>query len=384
MHAKNTVRYFLVIIAVILFSFFSNDFNLINVQSTAIVTAIAIDRENEEFSISAQIAIPAAKSSSGKSDSQGQSGGSGGGNGSFASIEGKGGTIAQAIEAINGKTGWYPKLVFCRLLILGQSLCESNVFDALDYFLRGEYVAHDCLLAAAEGKASEILAAKTPLGSTSSLAIEKVLSDQAMRVGASLPNTLREFSISYFSAAKSGYMPIVKKEKEGEDEIVSASETALFIAGKQIGKLDKRETFALACIKTPLRLAGYSVENEGASNTLTVKNNRRKLKFFVDGDQPKMEIKLTMYAGIADVSKSMPVEDIADIGDLPKGVLSVASEQLKAQLNGLIEKCRALSFDAFDAIGKLQKYEHKHFSTLKDSLIERMQVSLTVDFEGIR
>jgi hypothetical protein len=53
--------------------------------------------------------------------------------------------------------------VFCRVLLLGESLCNSNVFDALDYFLRSDYVADDPLLAATDGKASELLQAKPPL-----------------------------------------------------------------------------------------------------------------------------------------------------------------------------------------------------------------------------
>ena len=58
---------------------------------------------------------------------------------------------------------------------------------------------------------------------------------------------------------------------------VIISETALFIKGKRVGTLDKDSTFALACVKNPLRLASYTVESEGESNTLVMKNNRRKL-----------------------------------------------------------------------------------------------------------
>lgn len=381
MHAKNTVRYFLAVIAFILFCFFTNDFNLINVQSTAIVTAIAIDRQEEAFSITAQVAIPSAKSS--ESANQGGNGGSGGSN-SFATVGGKGGTIAQAIDQINQKTGWYPKLIFCRLLILGETLTSGNVFDALDYFLLNEYVADDCLLCAYEGQASEVLSAKTPLGSTPSLSLEKLFSTQATRVGATLPSTLREFADGYFSAGKSGVMPIVKKQTENEGDVFDAGETALFAGGTLIGKLTKEETFCIICVKTPLRLAPYTVTHKQVPCTLTVKHNSRSTKFSVDGNVPKLRIHLSLYTSIAHVAASQPPEHLADGGDLPSGLLSVASERLTAQITQTFEKCRALNFDVFDAVGLLQKYENAHFEELKDSLAQRLQLILNVEFSPVR
>ena len=38
--------------------FFSNDFGLVDIQKTAIVLAVGIDRENEEFIVNSRIASP--------------------------------------------------------------------------------------------------------------------------------------------------------------------------------------------------------------------------------------------------------------------------------------------------------------------------------------
>ena len=56
MQAKKTVVYYLCILLFLIIAFFSNDFNLVNVQKTAIITAIAIDKEGEDFSLTAVIA----------------------------------------------------------------------------------------------------------------------------------------------------------------------------------------------------------------------------------------------------------------------------------------------------------------------------------------
>ena len=128
-HNKNTVRYFLLLVGLLAFLFFSNDFGLVDVQKTAIVTAAGIDREGEEFILTSQIAIP-------QSSQQGKST-------QAVQLVSRGKTISEAFEQINVKTGWYPKLVFCKLLLFGEKAAEENVFDALDFFLLDEYLTDD-------------------------------------------------------------------------------------------------------------------------------------------------------------------------------------------------------------------------------------------------
>ena len=200
MRAKNTVRYYLLILLVLAVSFFTNDFGLVDIQKTALVIAVGIDREEDEFVVTTQIALP-------KPDEQGEQ---------DSEIVSKGKTVASAFEEINAKTGWYPKLVFCQLIVLGESAVTENVFDALGFFLRNEYISDDCLLATCEGSAKEILNAKNPVETLSGLAIAKVLSTHAEEVGTVLPNTLKEFSKSYYSEEKSGYLPIIKTENPQE------------------------------------------------------------------------------------------------------------------------------------------------------------------------
>ena len=121
MHSRNSVRYYLILAAIVTFLFFSNDFGLIDIQKTAIVMAVGIDREGPTFILTTQIAVP-------QSSDQGEQA-------QAVQIESRGETIADAFNQINAKTGWYPKLVFCNLVVLGEQMIKSNVFDALDFFL---------------------------------------------------------------------------------------------------------------------------------------------------------------------------------------------------------------------------------------------------------
>ena len=215
-HSKNTVRYYLVIVFVLLFLFFSNDFGLIDVHKTALVMAVGIDREDDTFIITSQIAVPQS-SKDGKATESVQ-------------LVSRGKTVGEALDEINAKTGWYPKLVFCNLIILGEKTTQENVFDALDYFLRDEYLSDACLVATCEGLAKELLDTTALVEHASSTAMQKVLSSHAKQVGTVLPTTLREFAIGYFSESKSGFLPILKKEPQ-QEHIDGENEKSPFMGG---------------------------------------------------------------------------------------------------------------------------------------------------------
>lgn len=108
---KFWTRVFIIAAAALFLLFFSNDFGLINIQQTTIVTAIGIDRSQEEgkIDVSAQIAVP--------NESKASS----------VLVQGVE-TVGEAIAEFNGKTGWYPTLVHCRLVLLGAEAVSEDVF----------------------------------------------------------------------------------------------------------------------------------------------------------------------------------------------------------------------------------------------------------------
>ncbi len=211
-HKKNTVRYYLFLIIALSFLFFTGDLGLIDVQKTAIVMAVGIDREEDTFIVTSQIAIPQSSKQGNASET--------------VQLVSRGKTVADAFEEINVKTGWYPKLVFCRLIILGEKTTEKNVFDALDFFLLDEYLTDNCLLAACDGLAKDLLNVTALVDPSGSVAMQKVLSPHAERVGTVLPSTLREFSIGYFSDSRSAFLPLLKTQPQQEQVGKNGGENA--------------------------------------------------------------------------------------------------------------------------------------------------------------
>lgn len=418
LHQKNTVRYYVILIALLSLLFFSSDFGLIDVQKTAIVMAVGIDREDDTFIVTSQIAIPQASKQGSASET--------------VQIVSRSKTVADAFEEINAKTGWYPKLVFCRVLLLGEKAIEQNVFDALDFFLLDEYMSDNCLVAACEGTAKDMLNVSALVDSAGALAIQKVLSPHSERVGTVLPSTLREFAIGYFSDAQSGYLPVLKTQPQQEQisgensggnngqssqggngqtggqsssssgssggssggqsseqtknkPVFSASETALFLRGKRVGTLTDEETFALNAVQTQLKLASYTVDVDGGACTLNIKHNRvgKKVLLGKDGRATlKLNVKLT--AGMLDYSKSLPLQSIKDSGTPPSGSFAAAEKRLMGQIHTTFEKCRACQCDVFGLQDWLQKYKFKQYDTLKDGILQNAVLDVQVQFRSVR
>lgn len=417
---KTPVLYVLAVIFLTIL-FFSNDFGLVDIQKTAIVLAVGIDRENDEFIVNSRIAVPSA---SGDQKAAADS----------IQVETRGDTVGAAIQDINTKTGWYPKLVFLNLIVLGDTATQKNAFDTLDFFLRYEYMSDDCQVCCCEGKASELLNTETDVEKTPSLAIGKILSEHSATTGLVAVASLRKFSAGYFGVSKSGYMPLLKyvslstgKKTDGADsaentggsggsggsggaggsensgssggaggaggagggenagKTFTATETALFADGVYQGKLTKDETFAFLCVGGGVRLAAFDVDYGGVTYTLTIKKSKAKIKFYVDDfAAPHLNVQLDIVAGLQDMSSSQTIVEIAAPEKTKQAVLEEAGKKLKRLVHSSFEKSRAYECDLFGAEKRLQKFERKYFNAYRENLLDRVLFYADVRFAPAR
>jgi len=138
----SVLLYWLIFIA-LLGLFFTNDFGLVDIHKTSLITAIGIDVEEDEVQVTAEVAVPQ-PSQSGEAIK-------------YTLVQGSGLTIADALNEINAKTGFYPKLQFCRLIIVGESCREHELFRVLGCFYRKNYSELTALIAACDGSAKDML-----------------------------------------------------------------------------------------------------------------------------------------------------------------------------------------------------------------------------------
>lgn len=90
--------YWAIMIALIAL-FFTNDYGIVDIHKSAIIVAVGIDPAGEEVQVTAQLALPQPSQS--------------GENVQYKEVQGSGLTVADALNEINSKTGFYPRLQFC-------------------------------------------------------------------------------------------------------------------------------------------------------------------------------------------------------------------------------------------------------------------------------
>jgi len=357
------------------FLFFTNDFGLVDIRKTAIITAVGIDKEDELYKVGALIAVPEASSGQ-KSTSE-------------VLVSGEGKTVSYALSEIADKTGWVPKLVFCRTVIIGEDIAAENAMDCLDYFLRNEYMSDNCMLACSYGKAEEILSASPSTETLASVALSSVIGGEANQSGKAAVINLKDFAIGYYGESASGYMPIVEAvtpEKEsaeassleggGESQksaggsIYRTTATAMFVNGKKAGELTAEETLMFNVLRKKLRFAVFNAECDGATYSLGLRKNSGSIRLKIDGTVPRLNVKVKAVASVADAAFSDSVEGITFSSAVPPAVKEAAEKKMEELLGSIFSKCRDSGCDLFLVIDKLKKFENKYYEAYKTDVLK--------------
>ena len=178
-------KFFLIVFAIVFINFLTLDFLLIDVEKTALIVAIGIDKTDNGYEVTAQIAVPEATNQSTKSNE--------------SVIYATGETLYDAVGDIGSRTGWYPKLSFCNLIILGNKVFEENVMGVVDFFVRSYKVEDSAILCASEKTAKEVLLSISPLDNISSFALTKIFVRDHNNASKILTTSIKDFAKFYYS-----------------------------------------------------------------------------------------------------------------------------------------------------------------------------------------
>ncbi len=360
-------KLWILLFAAVIFTFFSNDFGLVDIQKTAIILAAGIDRTEQGFSVTAQIAVP--------DSSDRTKGGT-----SSVNIEAEGATVSDCISRIYSKTGWVPKLVFCNLIVMGEEAVKEDVVSYLNYFLRNEYMPDSCLLAVCAGTAHELLVSESAIDDSSSIAVTKLFSEEAKKSGKVLVTSLKDFAIGYYGVSESGYLPFVrmteqvhagekKDETRPEEErrmIYSAEETAIFSHGRMVALLPREQTLAFSMLQGNVFAGTFNARDGDEPVTLSVLTNDGGVKLsFSRG--PRVEFSLDLRVRLCCRGLAASMDDIA--GDEVKGeILASAEEILSGYVRDLYETATESGCDLFHLRRDLYRSSLSRYAEWKEAL----------------
>ncbi len=393
------MKLYILIAVLLIFAFFSNDFGLVDIQKTAVILAAGVDRTEEGFLLTAQIAVPKGteRSSCGTAS---------------IDVEGEGKTVAECVSQIYSKTGWVPKLIFCNLLLFGEETAEQDVIGCMDYFLRNEYMQDNCFVAVSEGSANGMLTTKSATEDTTSLAMEKLFSDAAGKSGKVMKNTLKEFAIGYYGESGSGFMPFIRAKDQdcgsesgggagsdasgsgggsqssssaqGEEQkkIYSAEETAIFSNGKMVGMLPPEQTFTFSLLKGNVFSGTFLSEEDGKPVSVTVLKNKGGVKLDTK-NKPKITLSVDLKIRLHNRGVPSPIEDVAN-EKVSDEVQQAAQERIGTFMHELWENCKTSGCDLFQLKRELYRSSPKKYGEWKDTLLTTADVEIKPNVKSIQ
>lgn len=387
--------------------FFSNDFGLIDVEKTSIVTAIALDMdENGQYVVTAQIAVPEATDTNTENQK--------------ATLSGKGSTIGGAIKQLGDDSGWFPKLGFCNMIIIGKSLEKTNVIKVLDYFAKTLRVQDSALVAMTNEKASKILETSSPLDNISSFALQKILLKTPGFDRDVHPMDIKSFCAEHYSKSASALMPYIKiipateggsssnnsgqsgssnesgmqsgssstqSGGEKEKKLFDAKSTALFKNGYLVGILNEDSTLALnsLCLSyggTTIEVNNVDYNGQKCNYLLTVIRATPCVKLSVKDQNVNVEISLDLFCKVADQNADGSFETLSENLPLAPNVCRACEQLIANNLYNLVEIEKQTECDFLKINQKLYRYHFEQYSQIKDDFYNNLTAKVKVNVSG--
>ena len=370
-------------------TFFSNDFGVIDIEKTAIIVALGIDiDESEGYIVSTQIATPDPASEANVLNDQ-------------TTIEGKGKTIAQAVDNVGKNTGWYPLLTYCQLLILGVKVLDTDIMDILGVFVRTDKVPSSALVAICEGKAKEVLSATSPLDSVSSFAIEKILVKQIAKTDCVAMVNVKDFACGYYGISGFSYAPSIKtvdtdakntaggeSEKSQTTSLFDVTQTCYFDKGMSKGKLNPSQTLIFnilgkKTLEAYLTLENIEIFGQKADATFNIENFSSNKKVIADENGLTLDISLNATLALRDANKTGDLKSLSAIVDIPDAVLNAAELELKEIIQSIFIKTQEEKCDVFKIGETLFKFDYNNYEKFKDKIFNS-KLNLTIKCNSVK
>ena len=380
-----------------LFLLFSNDFGLVDIHKASIVVAVGVDVTESGYEVTAQAAVP--------TPAQGE------GSAAYTQVTGEGVTVAEAVDDINAKTGFYPKLAFCNLVILGENCKDSGLFTVLDYFYRNDYVPLTALVAMCRGSAKELLGQKPADGGMSSSAIQRAMSEELKNSANASTINLKLLAQDANSPSASAYMPFIESSQDGSGGATTASSggssgsssgssggraksggnsaeftcrtTAAFFSGGFIGVLDEEQAFALNLMRSQIRLAIVNAVYEDVDYTVGLKNNSCTMQMAVEEGAPVLTVRYRALANVQS-SKSRPAaEGSANSHLVDEGVLRAVSGEIEERMRSLESFCTQNGCDLFGAERMLYQRFYSDYQLLKGGVLPVLKVKYDIKISSV-
>lgn len=247
----------------------------------------------------------------------------------------KGKTVAEAINSLSENTGKYPLYSQNRLILLGTSVTDGQMIKALNFFVR-EYTSRpDVFIAAASGKASDVLTVDIS-GTVTAKLIEseiKQCNKNSISVDTELYNTVN-LSLEKTTCLTLPLVEVVDDRIPG-NKTVKVTGTRACSKQTEPKMLSSAETMAYLFIMDNISEGSFSIKTREYTAALEIIKSKTTTKLTIKDGKPYFLFSVKCEADVVEFdSNSFTSFNEEDVKEIEKAAINY----INSGINGLLDR----------------------------------------------
>lgn len=357
-----------------------------------VVTAIGVDKVEDEFEISLQYILPY------KSGAENEL--------KLSSI--KGNDLSEALELMALHFGKHSGFAHCKMLILNDLACSENITSILDFFVKIKTNTNEMFIINTNKSAKDLLSSANSLNSDLYVVMNCNCYTSYHRQYQQIEK-IGDYYDSYFGKTKCFVLTVMNVEEEpsssssseGSSTGASSSDSsssessssstsskqkklkndgilAILKDGKKILELDEQQSMNLSLFNKTIKDQFFTVEHfsddlyNDAQITFDIYNKRVKIKTSFEGGVPHYTLDLKLNVRLSQITSNNITSDHYDISkmNISDKLKKALSDQVRERLMSAEANFKANKYDVVKCFSNLYKFQNKEFKQYLYSLAE--------------
>lgn len=286
--------------------------NAREINELGFVLSIGLDKTEDGFKVTAQMASP-------ETFSKTQSGSGGSQKKSFWIVSSNGKTIFEAIRNMASISSRRIFWAHIKVIIISEELARSDTLEIFDFFTRNPELRLRTLIAVTPEEAGKIIEVMPEMEKDPSLYLEKIIENNSL-TGKSYSIMLKDFLEDYLNPNVGPVASRIILDKSKTSPVVKTSGVYVFDGNKVTASLSEEETRGLLWIKNKMKgsiMVVYCPE-DNKPVTLEIKGSKTSYKSYLDKGSPHFTINVKVNANITEQSCLTDFNDQQELKKLSK------------------------------------------------------------------
>lgn len=296
------------------------------IDELAFVLSIGLDKADNGFKVTAQIASPDtySKTPSGSGSQKTKP---------YWIVSSTGKTIFEAIRNMSSISSRRIFWSHIKVIVISEQMARGNTLEIFDFFSRNPEIRLRALVAVTPDEAGKIIDIVPETEKDPSLYLEKIIENRSLN-GKSYMIMLKDFLEDYLEPNVGPVTSRIILDKSKSPHFLKTSGAYVFDGGKVSGALKEEQTRGLLWIKNQMKdsIMVVNCPYDYTPVTLEIKKAKSSIKSKLRNGVPSFTVKVDVSANITEQSCNTNFNDIQKLKELQKAMEAAIAKDIKSAI----------------------------------------------------